>query len=117
MMYWLSLLIANGIIGSLVIWSFGSSLGSRRVALASSVLSLLIWYLLTQNMVWGSAELQLIERIRWIPYLNIEFILGIDGLSWSLISLTLLINYPKTGVTLTSPVSFLCLLRSRTKGI
>lgn len=90
-MYWLSLLIANGVIGALCVLCF-SRADCRQMALINALISLAIFYKLTLLMNFSSGDLQQIEQFSWINILNIQYFLAIDGLSWALIALTLVIN-------------------------
>jgi NADH-quinone oxidoreductase subunit M len=61
--------------------------GSRRhgVTFLSSCL-LLVWW---QD---GEAGMQFVERHAWVPSLNIQYLLGVDGLSLWLVLLTTLLT-------------------------
>jgi NADH-quinone oxidoreductase subunit M len=63
----------------------------RRVALAATLppLAMAIW--LYMNFDRSGAGLQFIERHAWIPSFNIQYILGIDGLSVTMVLLTALL--------------------------
>jgi NADH-quinone oxidoreductase subunit M len=52
------------------------------------VLALVAWRLFEPN----SAELQLVERYPWIPTINVDYYLGVDGLSITMVLLTALIT-------------------------
>lgn len=93
MMVWLSLLIANGIIGSGIIWLFGSKVDSRQVAVLSSIIGFMIFIMLSYSMDFVTGEISLVESYAWIPFLNLNAQLGIDGISYALIGLTLVINF------------------------
>ncbi len=89
----LSGLIASGIIGSVTTLMLRERVDARHVALFTSLVGLLLFSILTQYMDFNNQALQLTEMYQWIPFLNIQFILGIDGLSWVLVGLTLFINF------------------------
>ena len=60
------------------------------VALSILVLGLSVWLMIAFNT--GTSEFQFIERGSWIPSLNINYELGVDGISLPLVVLTCLIN-------------------------
>lgn len=88
----LSILIANGVLGSVLIWLGSAYVDSRKIAAFSTLISLGIFYYLSQALDLSSASLQLVEQYEWIPFLNIKFIMAVDGVSWVLLALTLLIH-------------------------
>ena len=57
------------------------SVSARRFVLLASLLELLLSLVLLGLFDFGSAQMQLIERIVWIPSLNISYTVGVDGLS------------------------------------
>ena len=70
----------------------GSNL-PRNVALGILLADfLLILWVLSQLYVPHSAELQLVERVSWIPFIGLEWSLGIDGISAPLVALSGLIT-------------------------
>ncbi|MDD2893849.1 MAG: NADH-quinone oxidoreductase subunit M [Halothiobacillaceae bacterium] len=74
----------------------------RWIALAFSLLvfaaSLPLWYLFDIS----THEMQFVERMAWIPTLNIEYAVGLDGISLLMVLLT----------TLVTPLCVLCSWRS-----
>lgn len=91
-MMYLSLLIASGLLGGLGVMALGSRINCRHIASGTVLISLWVFYGLTQQMVFSDGGIQLMESLPWIPYFNVRYMLGIDGLSWALVGLTLLIN-------------------------
>ncbi|MDE2310097.1 MAG: NADH-quinone oxidoreductase subunit M [Betaproteobacteria bacterium] len=71
---------------------------TRRIALAFSLLvfaaSLPLWYLFDTS----SHEMQFVTRVSWIPAFNINYAVGVDGISVLLVLLT----------TLVTPMCVLC---------
>lgn len=61
---------------------------ARNIALAVSILSLLICIPLLKGFDHHSFEMQWTEQISWIPSLGIQYALGVDGFSLPLIILT-----------------------------
>lgn len=88
----LSLLLGSGIVGSIAITYLGQYINSRHIALFFSSLAIVIWVMITQQINFQDTSLQLLESYRWIDALNIRFTLGIDGLSYLFVTLTLVVN-------------------------
>ena len=86
----LSLVIWLPILGGIAVLFVGESnpSGVRRLALAVSVLTLLLTLPLYTGFDRGTAEMQFTEQVRWIPAIDANYHLGIDGLSLPLILLT-----------------------------
>lgn len=63
----------------------------RPVALTFNVISAACAFMLWRNFDTTGAGLQLIERHVWIPAINAEYLVGVDGLSLLLVLLTSLI--------------------------
>ncbi|MDH5767312.1 MAG: NADH-quinone oxidoreductase subunit M, partial [Gammaproteobacteria bacterium] len=77
----LSLLIFSPLSGALAI-SFCKQLSIIRwTALITSSISLLISLFLLYNFDNSNSGFQFVERLDWIPTLNIEYLVGIDGIS------------------------------------
>ena len=79
------LLILLGPGDKLLVWT-------KRLSLVISlmVLSLSVWVLVEFNR--STTDFQFIERVDWIPSLNIAYELGVDGISLPLVVLTCFIN-------------------------
>ena len=92
----LSLLIWLPVIGGIALLAIGdgSDAGSSRAgvmriaALAVSLITFLLSIGLYTGFDAAAADMQFVERHAWIPALNIDYYLGIDGLSAPLILLT-----------------------------
>jgi NADH-quinone oxidoreductase subunit M len=86
----LSLVIWTPILGALVVLAAGDKapVGARRLALAFSVLTFLLSLPLYAGFDRDTAAMQFVENHRWIPAFNINYHLGIDGISMPLILLT-----------------------------
>ena len=89
---------------SLVIWlpiaggALLLALGERRteavrwLALAASVLTFVVSIPLFTEFDRGTAAMQFVERVPWIEQFNVEYFLGVDGISMPLILLTTFIT-------------------------
>ncbi|MBU2260689.1 MAG: NADH-quinone oxidoreductase subunit M [Proteobacteria bacterium] len=64
----------------------------RIAALAAGILTLLVSLVLFFSFDSGTPIFQFGERLRWIPAYNIEYVLGVDGISIMLIVLTAMIS-------------------------
>jgi NADH-quinone oxidoreductase subunit M len=68
--------------------------GARWVALLSSLLTLAFCVPLYQQFDTHTAAFQFLERASWIPVLNSQYALGVDGISLPLILLTAFMTVP-----------------------
>jgi len=86
----LSLLIWVPIIGALLMLLMGDKNPrlSRAIALILSIGTLLLCIPLYMGFDGGTADMQFVEFASWIPALNINYSLGVDGFSMPLIILT-----------------------------
>lgn len=86
----LSLVVWLPIVAGVLILMIGdrSPVAVRRVALASAVLTFLVSLPLYTGFDPRSAAMQFIEYGAWIPTFNINYHLGVDGISMPLIILT-----------------------------
>ncbi len=66
--------------------------GMRSLSLAVSVLTLVLGIFLYANFDTTTASMQFVERAPWIGALNVEYFLGVDGISAPLILLTTFIT-------------------------
>lgn len=87
----LSLLIWLPIIGGLAIIALGDA-RSRPIALGVSVVTLLLSLPLYFGFDRTTADMQFTELYAWLPMFDINYALGIDGISMPLIVLTTMIN-------------------------
>ena len=87
----LSLLVWAPIVGGGLVLATGSdrnALAARTVALLASVGVLLLCVPLWAGFANDTAAMQFVEQVAWIPAFNIEYSLGVDGISMPLIVLT-----------------------------
>jgi NADH-quinone oxidoreductase subunit M len=92
----LSVVIWLPIVGGLVTLALGEQRvrQARWAALVSSVLTLAACVRLYAGFANGTAKFQFIERASWIPALNSQYYLGVDGISLPLILLTAFMTVP-----------------------
>jgi NADH-quinone oxidoreductase subunit M len=92
----LSLVIWLPIAGGLVTLAFGErrARAARWSALIGSLLTLVACVPLYCGFANGTAKFQFIERLPWIPALNSQYYLGVDGISLPLILLTAFMTVP-----------------------
>jgi len=69
---------------------------SRFIALAGSAVPLLLGIYLYKAFDTASTDVQFVHHFRWIPSYNIEYFMGVDGLSVTLVLLTVLISFIAT---------------------
>ena len=87
----LSLLIFSPLAGAALIWFFDKPETIRLIALLTSTTSLIISLLILINFDNTNSGFQFIEKISWIPTLNINYLIGIDGISILFLPLTCLL--------------------------
>jgi NADH-quinone oxidoreductase subunit M len=120
----LSLMIVILPLGAALIWLVPDPRQARRIALLTALLDLAITLVVVAGFDHETGGLQYIERRPWIPTLQVDYYLGIDGLSVLFLPLTVLLF---SGVILASWTSvrtlprlyytLLLILESATLGI
>ncbi len=87
----LSILIGLPVVGGLLVLAVGSRTAARLdrwLALAISLVTFVLSLALYTGFNFGTADMQFVERVAWIPAFNIEYYLGVDGISTPLILLS-----------------------------
>ena len=86
----LSLVIWTPIVGGILVLLAGDKepSGARKIALVVSIATFLLTIPLYSQFNTDTHLMQFVERHGWIPAFNIEYFLGIDGISMPLILLT-----------------------------
>ncbi len=86
----LSLVIWTPIVGGILVLFVGDKKpgGARKIALLISIITFLLTLPLYSQFTTDSHLMQFVERHSWIPAFNIEYFVGIDGISMPLILLT-----------------------------
>ncbi|MBA4141686.1 MAG: NADH-quinone oxidoreductase subunit M [Nitrosospira sp.] len=77
----LSLVILLPLLGAIAIGFIHDLRRAKRVALAVAVIELIATLLVVYLFTPASGEFQLVEKYAWIPILNIEYLVGVDGIS------------------------------------
>jgi NADH-quinone oxidoreductase subunit M len=77
----LSLLLLAYPLGAALVWLVPRAEAARAVALAVNALGLLLTALLLIAFDPTQSGFQLVERAAWIPSLNIDYAVGVDGIS------------------------------------
>jgi NADH-quinone oxidoreductase subunit M len=77
----LSLLIILPIVGAWATLFSGNKARARKIAAFIAVIELLLSLLVLYWFNPDDGQFQLLEKHSWIPDLNIEYLLGVDGLS------------------------------------
>ena len=88
----LSVLIFLPLLGALLTGLCGNIEWSKKIALGFALWEFLISIVLLFVFERDNEGFQFIEQARWIPSLNIEFLLGIDGISVLFLPLTALLT-------------------------
>src|SRR5947209_2354607 len=69
---------------------------SRWIALVASGLVLVLAAVLWKSFDPASPDVQLVHHGRWIPAFNIEYFIGVDGISVTLVILSALVSFIAT---------------------
>jgi NADH-quinone oxidoreductase subunit M len=77
----LSIVIALPVLGAIAIGAIQNIGLAKRVALLVAGLELIATLVVVQWFDSANGDFQLVERHAWIPSLNIDFLIGIDGIS------------------------------------
>lgn len=88
--YILSTLIWLPIIGGLIVLFAGrnNEAVAKWLSLFVAVLTFILSIPLVTGFDYNTAQMQFVERVPWVPMFNIEYFLGVDGLSMPLVLLT-----------------------------
>ena len=87
----LSWMIAVPFIGIAILAFVRDQLLVRRIALACTVLELGIFLVMWFGFDSSQSGMQFVERMPWMPALNIQFAVGVDGINILLLFLTVLL--------------------------
>jgi len=87
----ISLLLLSPIIGIALLWTSKNLYFVRAVALSTSLFCLLLSLMLLHDFNTQYSGFQFIETIPWIPSLNVNYSVGVDGLSILFLPLTSLL--------------------------
>ena len=121
----LTLMILTLPLGAALIWLLpGDARQARFIALVTALADLVLAITAVVRFDAGNPDFQLVERADWIPTLNVQWLVGVDGISLLFLPFTVLLF---TGVILASWTSvrtlprlyysLLLLLESATLGI
>jgi NADH-quinone oxidoreductase subunit M len=94
----LSWIIAVPFVGIAVLAFVRSELWVRRIALGCTLLDLGLFLILWSGFDPHETGMQFVERMQWMPTFNVQYAVGVDGISILLVLLT----------TLLSPLCVLC---------
>lgn len=84
----LSLLIYSPLVGALLISLIPKDTAAKYLALFANLLVLLLAFVLLNQFDSSSADFQFVEKMSWISTLNIDYLIGIDGISILFLPLT-----------------------------
>ena len=88
----LSIIAFLPLVGGLVLLLLPGQRAPKWFALAVTVVTFLVSCLLFVGWTAGEAGMQFVEKYPWVPQFNIQYFLGVDGLSLFLVLLTTLIT-------------------------
>jgi NADH-quinone oxidoreductase subunit M len=77
----LSFLIAFPLLGAIAVGFSGKKEHARKIAVSIAVIELIGSLLVLYCFNPDDGQFQLLERHSWIPDLNVEYLLGVDGIS------------------------------------
>jgi len=77
----ISLMIMSLPVGAALIWLVPNERYARSIALATVVVDLLLALMILAAFDPAQPGFQLVEKIDWMPDLNIHYMLGVDGCS------------------------------------
>lgn len=100
----LSLMIAIPFLGIAMIACIHDQEWIRRVAFGCTVVDFLLALALLSGFDFSNQGMQFVERMQWMPTFNIQYAVGVDGISLLLVMLT----------TLLCPFAVLCSWKSIT---
>src|SRR5216683_709210 len=81
---WLSLAVWVPIVARLAVLATGADRNARRariIALSGAVLGLVVTIPLVAGFDTGTSAMQFVQKIPWIPRFNVNYHLGVDGIS------------------------------------
>jgi NADH-quinone oxidoreductase subunit M len=87
----LSLMIMTLPVGAALIWLVPNPAAARWIALLTALFDLAFTLLIVGRFDHTSGDLQFVEHHAWVPSLNIEYLLGVDGMSVLFLPLTVLL--------------------------
>jgi NADH-quinone oxidoreductase subunit M len=87
----LSLMIMTLPVGAALIWLVPNPAAARWIALLTALFDLAFTLLIVGRFDHTSGDLQFVEQHAWVPSLNIEYLLGVDGMSVLFLPLTVLL--------------------------
>lgn len=87
----LSLLFLTLPAGAALTWLLPRPEWARRIALVTAIIDLLISLVIVAKFDPDQPGFQLVEKIEWIPTLNIHYLVGVDGISLLFLPATILL--------------------------
>jgi NADH-quinone oxidoreductase subunit M len=89
----LSLVIILPLLGAILTWATRSTKLAKNIALTIASIELALTLLIALRLFDASnGNFQLVENYSWIPLLNIEYLIGIDGISVLFLPMTALLT-------------------------
>lgn len=91
-MPWLTLLVAIPLVGGVLALALRAPGAARAVALAVSLVELVLTVVVAARFATGGARFQLTETHSWVSSFGLSWALGIDGIGLALVALTAVIT-------------------------
>ncbi len=91
----LSIVIWLPILGGVLVLAVGGDANAataRKLALGFSAITFVSSIPLYQRFDTATADMQFVEQVMWVPAFNVEYFIGVDGISMPLILLTTLLT-------------------------
>jgi NADH-quinone oxidoreductase subunit M len=89
----LSLVIILPLLGAIVTWATRSTKLAKNIALTIASIELALTLLIALQLFdTSNGNFQLVENYSWIPLLNIEYLIGVDGISVLFLPMTALLT-------------------------
>ena len=91
----LSMMVFAPVIGAIALLFIPKQKGEmiKTIAATTAAIPLLLGLYLLINFKRGVAQMQFVEHQAWIPAFNVEYLLGVDGLSITMVLLTSLLGF------------------------
>ncbi|WP_456408142.1 complex I subunit 4 family protein [Thiolapillus sp.] len=87
----LSLLLLSMPVAAILIWLAPDPRQARWIALGTTVMDLALVLVLLAGFDSASPDYQFVEQAQWIPSLNVQYLVGVDGISMLFLPFTILL--------------------------
>ena len=98
----LSTLVFLPVVTAVVVLFLRDPRAARRAAVTGALVELLVTGFMLSRFIRGTADMQFVERLSWIPTLGSSYHIGVDGMSVLFVSVTALLTLL---ILITSPLA------------